>query len=115
MENAQMQAEPACPVERTARLVGDKWTLLIIRDLVTGCKRFGELQRSLQGISSRTLSERLSWLEGEGLVTRRVYAEVPPRVEYSLTEKGEALVGLIEAMRQYGERWLADESQEPVF
>lgn len=113
MENARRQ-ERACPVERTARLVGDKWSLLIIRDLVTGCKRFGELQRSLQGISSRTLSERLSRLEGEGLVNRQVYAEVPPRVEYSLTEKGKALVGLIEAMRQYGERWLSNESQEPV-
>jgi DNA-binding HxlR family transcriptional regulator len=88
--------------------VGDKWTLLIIRDLVTGCKRFSELQKSLQGISSRTLSERLSKLESEGLVNRRVYAEVPPRVEYSLTEKGEALVGLIEAMREFGERWLAE-------
>lgn len=109
MKNAQGQRARVCPVERTARLVGDKWTLLIIRDLVTGCRRFGELQKSLQGISSRTLSERLSRLEGEGLVSRRVYAEVPPRVEYSLTQKGEALVGLIEAMRQYGERWLADE------
>lgn len=100
------QSDGTCPVERTARLVGDKWSLLIIRDLVTGCKRFGELQKSLQGISPRTLSERLSKLEAEGLVKRQVYAEIPPRVEYSLTEKGEALVGLIEAMRAYGETWL---------
>jgi len=109
MSKVQEGTVQVCPVERTARLVGDKWTLLIIRDLVSGCKRFSELQRSLQGISSRTLSERLSRLEKEGVVNRRVYAEVPPRVEYSLTEKGEALVGLIEAMRQFGERWLAEE------
>jgi len=111
----KVREEPGrvCPVERAARLVGDRWTLLIIRDLVTGCKRFSELQKSLQGISSRTLSERLSRLEAEELVTRRVYAEVPPRVEYSLTEKGEALAGLIKAMREFGERWLADESHEP--
>lgn len=95
-----------CPIERTARLVGNKWTLLIIRDLLDGCKRFSELQRSLAGISPRTLSERLSMLEEAGLVRRKAYAEIPPRVEYSLTEKGRALVPLIEAMREYGEKWL---------
>ncbi|MFQ6058586.1 MAG: winged helix-turn-helix transcriptional regulator [Anaerolineae bacterium] len=106
MEEQVRHSEASCPVERTARLVSSKWTLLIIRDLIEGCKRFSELQKSLQGISPKTLSERLSTLEREGLVVRHVYAEVPPRVEYSLTEKGQALLPLIEAMRQYGERWL---------
>jgi len=95
-----------CPVERTARLVGSKWSLLIIRDLIDGHKRFSELQRSLRGISPRTLSHRLSELTDEGLITRRIFAEVPPRVEYSLTDKGKALVPVIEAMRKYGAHWL---------
>jgi len=95
-----------CPVARTALLIGSKWTLLIIRDLVEGRRRFGELQKSLAGISPRTLSQRLSTLAEEGLITRRIYAEVPPRVEYSLTDKGHALLPLIEAMRAYGNRWL---------
>lgn len=95
-----------CPVERTAKLVGSKWTMLIFRDLADGCKRFGELQKSLHGISPRTLSQRLRLLAEEGLITRRIYAEVPPRVEYSLTEKGQAILPLIEEMREYGGRWL---------
>ncbi|HEX6123373.1 MAG TPA: helix-turn-helix domain-containing protein [Ktedonobacterales bacterium] len=102
-----------CPVARTARIVSGKWTLLIIRDLTTGTKRFSELERSLGGISPKTLSERLSALEREGILLRRTFAEVPPRVEYSLTEKGQALVTLIGAMREYGRRWLGcdDEAQ----
>jgi DNA-binding HxlR family transcriptional regulator len=104
---AQEQAEAViCPVERTARLVGSKWSLLIIRDLIEGRRRFSELQKSLRGISPRTLSHRLSELAEEGLITRRIYAEVPPRVEYSLTEKGKALATVIEAMREYGAHWL---------
>lgn len=95
-----------CPVERVANLVGDKWILLIIRDLVPGCKRFGELQRSVSSISPRTLSARLSSMEEAGLIDRRAYAEIPPRVEYSLTEKGRALLPLLQAMRDYGEKWL---------
>jgi DNA-binding HxlR family transcriptional regulator len=95
-----------CPVERTAEIVGGKWTLLIIRDLATGTKRFSELERSLHGISPKTLSERLSTLEADGVLRRRCYAEVPPKVEYSLTEKGQALVSLIDCMRSFGKRWL---------
>jgi DNA-binding HxlR family transcriptional regulator len=95
-----------CPVGRVACLLGDKWALLIIRDLVTGCKRFGELQRSVGNISPSTLSARLSHLEEAGLIERRAYAEIPPRVEYSLTEKGLALMPLLQAMRDYGEKWL---------
>ena len=95
-----------CPVARTADIISGKWTLLIIRDLTTGTKRFSELERSLEGISPKTLSERLVALEREGILMRRTFAEVPPRVEYSLTEKGQALAGVIEEMRAYGKKWL---------
>ena len=95
-----------CPVARTASIVSGKWTLLIIRDLTTGTKRFSELERSLVGISPKTLSERLSALESEGILQRKTYAEVPPKVEYSLTEKGQALFAIIEDMRAYGRLWL---------
>ncbi len=100
-----------CPVDQTARIIGNKWTPLIIRDLATGQKRFNELERSLEGISPKTLSERLRRLEAEGMVTRRCFAEVPPRVEYTLTEKGSALVPVIESMRQYGLVWLCGETE----
>lgn len=99
-------ARVVCPVARTADIISGKWTLLIIRDLTTGTKRFSELERSLEGISPKTLSERLVALEREGILSRRTFAEVPPRVEYSLTEKGQALAGVIEEMRIYGKRWL---------
>jgi DNA-binding HxlR family transcriptional regulator len=95
-----------CPVARTASIVSGKWTLLIIRDLTYGTQRFSELERSLVGISPKTLSERLSALESEGIVHRQTYAEVPPKVEYSLTEKGQALFVIIEDMRAYGRQWL---------
>jgi len=101
-----MAAKNACPVCRTAEIVCGKWTLLVIRDLVDGRSRFCELERSLDGISPRTLSLRLRALEEEGIVERHTYPEVPPRVEYALTEKGRALVPLIEDMRAYGLRWL---------
>jgi DNA-binding HxlR family transcriptional regulator len=98
-----------CPVCRTAEVVCGKWTLLLIRDLAAGNSRFCELERSLEGISPRTLSLRLRALEEEGIVERHTYPEVPPRVEYALTEKGEALVPLIDDMRRYGTRWLLEE------
>jgi DNA-binding HxlR family transcriptional regulator len=94
-----------CPIARTARLIGDTWTLLIIRDLMERCRRFGELQASLGAISPKTLSQRLKMLEGADVITREAHAEIPPRVEYRLTEKGRALGGIIEAMREYGERY----------
>lgn len=97
-----------CPVARTARIISGKWTLLIIRDLAAGVKRFNQLERSLQGISPKTLSERLRSLEDEGIVLRQTFAEVPPRVEYSLTEKGHDLVDVVECMRCYGKQWLCD-------
>ncbi|MDQ6916084.1 MAG: helix-turn-helix transcriptional regulator [Actinomycetota bacterium] len=99
-------AKSTCPVCRTAEVVCSKWTMLVIRDLAEGRSRFCELERSLAGISPRTLSLRLRALEEEGIVERKTYPEVPPRVEYALTEKGRALVPLVEGMREYGRRWL---------
>lgn len=99
-----------CPVCRCSEIISGKWTLLVIRDLADGARRFCELERSLDGISPRTLSLRLRSLEEHGVVERHTYPEVPPRVEYALTEKGEALVPLIEDMRAYGREWLADDA-----
>ena len=98
--------EDPCPVGCCAEIISGKWTLLVIRDLADGSQRFCELERSLDGISPRTLSLRLRALEDEGILERRTYPEVPPRVQYALTEKGRALVPLIEDMRVYGRRWL---------
>src|ERR1051325_6207005 len=95
-----------CPVCRTADVVCGKWTLLIVRDLAESRARFCELERSLGGISPRTLSLRLRALEEEGIVRRRTFPEVPPRVEDALTEKGRALVPIIDSMRTYGSEWL---------
>src|SRR3974377_8569 len=102
-----MAYDDTCPVCRTAEIVCGKWTLLLIRDLAEGRSRFCELERSLGGISPRTLSLRLRALEEEGILARQTFPEVPPRVEYALTEKGRALVPLIDDMRAYGMRWLA--------
>ena len=96
-----------CPIERTATLIGDRWTPLIVRDLAPGCRRFSELQRSLSGISPKTLSDRLRRLEEAGVVSRACFAEMPPRVEYRLTDKGRALLGIIESMREFGMTWLS--------
>ena len=98
-----------CPVCRTADIVCGKWTLLVVRDLAEGRSRFCELERSLAGISPRTLSLRLRALEEQGIVARQTYPEVPPRVEYALTPKGEALLPIIDSMREYGSQWLAAE------
>jgi DNA-binding HxlR family transcriptional regulator len=100
------ESNSTCPVCKTAEVVCGKWTLLLIRDLAEGSARFCELERSLAGISPRTLSLRLRALEEEGIVERHTYPEVPPRVEYALTSKGKALVPLVEDMRSYGMRWL---------
>ena len=101
--------DPSCPVCATADIICGKWTILVIRDLAESRSRFCELERSLAGISPRTLSLRLRLLEDEGIVERQTYPEVPPRVEYSLTPKGRALVPLIEDMRSYGREWLGVE------
>jgi DNA-binding HxlR family transcriptional regulator len=98
-------------VRACAEIVCSKWTVLVLRDLAEGRSRFCELERSLAGISPRTLSLRLRALEEEGIVARRTYPEVPPRVEYRLTEKGRALLPLIEDMRRYGREWLGVEDE----
>jgi DNA-binding HxlR family transcriptional regulator len=107
-----MAFDETCPVCRTAEIVCGKWTLLLIRDLAEGHSRFCELERSLSGISPRTLSLRLRALEDEGIVRRHTFPEVPPRVEYALTDKGQALLPLIEDMRSYGERWLGGSCEQ---
>jgi DNA-binding HxlR family transcriptional regulator len=98
--------DPECPVCRTADIVCAKWTLLVVRELDEGRSRFCELERSLTGISPRTLSLRLRELEQEGIVERQQLPELPPRVEYALTDKGRALLPMIEDMRCFGEQWL---------
>ena len=98
-----------CSVACTADIIGSKWTAVLVHDLSEGPRRFSELERSLPGISPRTLSERLRALEQEGIVVRRTYPESPPRVEYDLTEKGEALLPIIDAMRRFGHEWLVPE------
>jgi len=105
-------ARDTCPVCATAEVIGGKWTILIIRDLAAGCSRFCELERSLAGISPRTLSLRLRALDEQGVVERHTYPEVPPRVEYALTPKGCALLPLIEDMRRYGREWLSTGDQQ---
>ena len=99
-------SDPDCPVCACAEIISGKWTLLVIRDLASGNQRFCELERSLDGISPRTLSLRLRALEECGIVERHTYPEVPPRVEYALTEKGHALLPIIEGMREFGREWL---------
>lgn len=93
---------PACPVETTLLLIGDKWKVLILRDLMTGTKRFGELKKSIGSVSQKVLTAQLRDMEDKGLVSRKVYAEVPPRVEYSLTELGKSLQPILDAMQSWG-------------
>ena len=93
---------PACPVETTLALISNRWKALILRDLLMGTKRFGELRRSLAGISQKVLTANLRDMEADGLLTRTAYAEVPPQVEYTLTETGESLRPVIAAMFDWG-------------
>ena len=93
---------PDCPVEMTLQLIGDKWKVLIIRDLMTGTKRFNELMRSVGGITQKVLTGHLRAMEAAGLVSRRVYPEVPPRVEYTLTETGYSLKPILDSMVAWG-------------
>jgi DNA-binding HxlR family transcriptional regulator len=109
-----MAVDDTCPVCRTAEIVCGKWTLLLVRDLAEGRSRFCEIERSLTGISPRTLSLRLRALEDEGIVERHTYPEVPPRVEYALTDKGKALLPIIDGMRTYGEHWLGVDCEDQV-
>ena len=93
---------PACPVETTLALIGDKWKVLILRDLLPGTKRFGELKKSIGSVSQKVLTAQLRDMEEKGLLTRKVYAEVPPRVEYTLTDTGYSLKPILEAMEAWG-------------
>lgn len=105
---------PLCPVETTLKLIGDKWKVLILRDLMEGTKRFGQLRKSVGSVSTKVLTEQLRQMERDGLVSRKVYAEVPPRVEYSLTELGRSLSGVLDAMKAWGLHYkssLADSAQ----
>lgn len=96
---------PACPVETTLTMISDKWKVLILRDLLTGTKRFGELKKSLTGVSQKVLTSQLREMEENGLVERKTYPEVPPRVEYSLTPLGRSLKPIMDAMRVWGEQY----------
>lgn len=98
---------PACPVETTLALIGDKWKVLILRDLLPGTKRFGELRRSVGSVSQKVLTAQLRDMEESGLINRKVYAEVPPKVEYSLTELGYSLKPILDAMKNWGEDYKA--------
>ena len=101
--------DSTCSVAACADIIGSKWTAVIVHDLSEGARRFSELERACPGISPRTLSERLRALEDEGIVERRSYAESPPRVEYELTSKGDALLPIIAEMRRFGHSWLVEE------
>lgn len=94
-----------CPVEYTASIIGNKWKIIILRDLLTGTKRYNELSRSVVGISAKVLTENLRDLEKDGIVLRKVYPVVPPKVEYSLTEKGTELKDVLECMKVFGEKY----------
>jgi len=98
--------DETCSVAACADIIGAKWTALLVHDLSEGARRFSELEHACPGISPRTLSERLRWLETEEIVIRRSYAESPPRVEYELTDKGAALLPIIAEMRRFGHHWL---------
>lgn len=105
MEKEQL---PTCPVETTLSLIGSKWKVLILRDLLPGTKRFGELKKSIGHVSQKVLTNQLREMESQGLVNRKVYAEVPPRVEYSLTDLGLSLKPILDAMWNWGEEYKAN-------
>ena len=107
---AEVKKLPACPVETTLMLIGDKWKVLILRDLMPGKKRFGEIKKSIGSVSQKVLTAQLRDMEEKGLVNRHVYAEVPPRVEYSLTDQGRSLKPILDAMQIWGEEYKAQNS-----
>ena len=93
---------PACPVETTLMLIGDKWKVLILRELMSGTKRFGQLKKAIGHVTQKVLTAQLRDMEGKGILTRKVYAEVPPRVEYTLTETGYSLRPVLDSMVAWG-------------
>ncbi len=110
-EKKTAEALPACPVETTLTLIGDKWKVLILRDLLPGTKRFGQLKKSIGNVSQKVLTAQLRDMEENGLVSRRVYAEVPPRVEYSLTTLGQSLKPILDSMWNWGQAYKASVSE----
>jgi len=109
----QLETCATHPVGRALRLLGDMWTLIIVYTLLSGTKRFGELLEAMGNVSSKTLSQRLKMLEEIGFVQRQAFLEIPPRVEYRLTEKGLALVDIMEAIKQFGQRYLSEIEPPP--
>lgn len=105
MENVTVKELPNCPVETTLMLISDKWKVLILRDLMNGTMRFGEVKKSIGNVSQKVLTAQLRQMEASGLVNRKVYAEVPPRVEYTLTEIGYSLKPILDAMSEWGEAY----------
>ena len=112
MVHVKTRPASVCPVANAARLLGDRWTLVILRELTDGPRRFSELEGGAEGISPRTLADRLRQMEAQGLIEREAFREIPPRVQYSLTPKGEATIPVIEALRTFGERWFSADEQE---
>ncbi len=109
--NPDQEAETCtthAPMQRAMSLLGDTWTLMIVYNLLSGPRRFGELRDAMGNVSPKTVSQRLKMLEEDGFVDRHAFAEIPPRVEYQLTEKGLALAGVLEAIRQFSDRYLSD-------
>lgn len=105
---AAAETLPACPVETTLTLISNKWKVLILRDLMPGTKRFGELKKSVGNVSQKVLTAQLREMEDSGLLTRTVYPEVPPRVEYTLTDLGRSLKPILDAMQSWGEAYKAN-------
>lgn len=101
-----------CPVANAARMLGDRWTLVLLRDLAEGPLRFSQLEEGSGGISPRTLADRLRQMESQGLIVRESFREIPPRVQYTLTAKGEATLPVIEALRAFGDTWLSPAERE---
>lgn len=112
MSHVKTKPTSVCPIANAARILGDRWTLVILRDLADRPLRFSEIEDRSGGISPRTLADRLKGMESSGLITRESFREIPPRVQYTLTPKGEATLPVIEALRGFGETWLTDAEKE---
>ena len=112
MGQVKIRHASVCPIANAARLLGDRWTLVILHDLAEGSMRFSELEDASGGISPRTLADRLRQMEGDGMIQRESFREIPPRVQYTLTAKGVAALPVIEALRAFGDSWLSDAEKE---
>lgn len=114
MTRLKTKPDSVCPIANAAALLGDRWTLVILRDLADGPVRFSELEDTSGGISPRTLVDRLRQMEMQGLIERESFREIPPRVQYSLTPKGRATLPVIDALRVFGDNWLTDEEKKCI-